>query len=94
MTANHNDDRAEPRPTGIRDIQMPLLLVRCRRCRKAVALWRQSLNGHGCWEQKNEGCRCQPQPELPVGDELGRLANEALRKPPHPQGGARRTIFR
>ncbi len=95
---DHGEDRAEPEPSyqpGLRNIPRPLLLVRCRRCRKTAGLWNENLNGQGHWKNRNDDqCRCQPQPELPVGDERRRLVAEALRRPPHPKGGARMTVSR
>jgi len=62
---------------------MPLVLLRCRRCRRTAGLWSADADGRGNWESHpapQRRCRCDPPPELPQGAELDGLVAQARRR--------------
>ena len=80
---------------GFDRIPLPMVLVRCRRCRHPAALYCEDAQGDGGWSYRDEGsCTCDPPPVLPQGDELARLLKRARRIGHRADGRARVTVSR
>jgi hypothetical protein len=63
---------------SIWELPEPMVLVRCRRCRRPVGVYYVEADGTGEWRRRDVlRCRCDPAPELPSGDELGKLVASA-----------------
>ncbi len=68
------------RMVGIENWPSPLVLARCRRCRKTAGLWCADADGEGEWRNDHRHrCRCDPPPELPKGKKLDALVAQARR---------------
>jgi hypothetical protein len=66
---------------GMDRIPFPLVLVRCRRCHRPVAVYCADSHGDGEWQRRNvAACTCDPPRVLPQGGELARLVKLARRK--------------
>jgi hypothetical protein len=67
------------------EVPRPLIAARCSRCYQLAAkyYWADS-DEQGAWESdapRRGGCKCDPPPTLPEGDELAQLIARARRKP-------------
>ncbi len=83
--------------SGIRsvgDLPLPLVLVRCKRCRGLAGLFSADPSGAGAWSNDHRHrCRCDPPPQLPEGTELDGLVAQARREMRY-DGRAPVTVFR
>jgi hypothetical protein len=82
--------------TGFDRLPLPMVLVRCRRCRLPVGQYCEDSHGEGGWRRRDEerSCTCDPPPVLPEGDELARLLKRARRIRHRADGRARVTVSR
>jgi hypothetical protein len=72
------------RTYSIFDLPRPMVLVRCRRCRRPAATYWACPNGtEGEWKRRDiRPCSCDPPPRLPEGKELTKLVERARRSDP------------
>jgi hypothetical protein len=62
------------------ELPVPLVRVRCRRCRRPFALWKANVLDEGEWQIDLRGrCQCDLPPKLPAGEELDKLVEIAWR---------------
>jgi hypothetical protein len=74
---------------GLDRMPLPMVLVRCRRCRRQAGQYREDSHGDGNWSYRDEGsCTCDPPVVLPQGDELVRLVKLARRRGQRADGKA------
>ena len=63
---------------GLAQMPLPMVLVRCRRCHRPVALYFVEHDDTGEWRRRDiRPCRCDPATLLPSGRELAGLVASA-----------------
>jgi hypothetical protein len=62
-------------------LPVPLVRVRCRRCRRPFAVWNGNVLDEGEWQIGVRGsCHCDLPPKLPAGEDLVKLVETAWRE--------------
>jgi hypothetical protein len=80
---------------GPEAISLPMVLVRCRRCRRPAGQYCEDAGGQGGWSYRDErSCSCEPPPVLPAGGELARLVKRARRRGHRADGKAPVSVTR